>query len=755
MKQFLHKADSIRNVTELAAVVTNAAYYLGTVLKLWPTSPTGTTTVNNILEDNPGCGLRNNDTFNLALLGPPFNFSNFGGEATADWSVECLWDCTWKDNPYADTIYYFTDVKNPRVPFNIRISMPKVPVDLRCLDGCTDVQPPTLIDFQTFQPFDCSNYPGGSFLSCYINYALLYGDDIFLSNDVVFLSKSYFHLAVESCTLAILEPSLYPEGNCDQQRVNLRVFNPLLDPPFFSSLPSTTKLQGPGTEGVLGFSGIFGLRAPVKNRYPWLCSLRTTGYKSPHRCGVTLLSAPPKPTIFASAAHCNYICKDETNQVVDICCCRDPLSESSCSNSTFCGTTNSLQLANPQDLQIVCNITGQADTSSTRIRIREIRNHPNYKPLSKESINSGPIGGFDISVYIVDDIKFSAQLNPDYVWPACLPKSEESYLAGNRGILAGWNEPRPTQWISGLSLQEYINQDLIVNEALFERQPACSDPTWMRSNTYYPAGTVCYTEAAWAASIQFGLSGSGLVRPFISTTGTTHFSWIGPLSLSKGSDRSLISNSGNLIGYSSNPAVFTDAFCYLDWIAAQYGLSLPASYIKPSSCNIASGDKLAVNNANCLSRAFLFFDTTDTDQDKKCQFTPEFKKCQEYYNFIKYLPQQLQYRSNFYYCNNALGNPRLCANDCPGVDPNAVVVGGEAALFTLAAATSLAAPSLLEPALGAVAVAAGLGLGQFVMNRNRTLTPAGCPVGECRLQGSNRCCKLVPLRGRNLCPLAC
>jgi hypothetical protein len=49
--------------------------------------------------------------------------------------------------------------------------------------------------------------------------------------------------------------------------------------------------------------------------------------------------------------------------------------------------------------------------------------------------------------------------------------------------------------------------------------------------------------------------------------------------------------------------------------------------------------------------------------------------------------------------------PAVCANDCVGVDPNAVVVGGEAALFALPVAAAAAAeagvPGLLAPALGA------------------------------------------------------
>ena len=633
--------------------------------------------------------------------------------------------------------------------------MPKVPVDLRCLTNCTDtdVDPVRLKDFCTLQPVDCSNSPLGSFLGCYIYNDQYVSADIYRTDNGTFVSQKYFHLAVESCILAILQPAFYPDGNCDQLGVNLRVFNPLLPPPYLSNSLSTTRLQGPASEGVLAFGGLFGKEPPPKNRYPWLCSLRTAGYRGVHRCGVTLLSAPPKPTIFVSAAHCNYVCKDEKGQVVEICCCRSSTSEFSCSTSSFCGTSNSLQLANPQDLQIVCNILSQETLpqgigfpNATRLNILEIRNHPSYTPLEQGSLAGGPIGGSDISVYIVDDTSFS--VNADSIWPACLPKTEEEYIAGNRGILAGWNDPRPTYLIGGTNLQTYANQYQVIREALFERQPTCADPAWMNSNTYYPAGTVCYTEAAWAASVQFGLSGSGLVRPFTSSEGQEiRYSWIGPLSLSKGSDRTVGSDYGGLVDYSSNPAVFTDARCYLDWIAAQYGLSLPAGYTKPSSCGVASGEKLAVNNTNCLSRAIEFFQTSNLPE--KCNFTTGVsEKCSLYADFRNVLPL---YNLNFYYCINVLGQGAVCANDCPGVDPNAVVVGGEVALLSLAAAVAFG-PDLVSPALGAVVGVAGLGLGGVAMSRTGA---AVCPAGQCRAQLGRQCCTVVVRNGRRLCPLEC
>ena len=59
-----------------------------------------------------------------------------------------------------------------------------------------------------------------------------------------------------------------------------------------------------------------------------LCVFR--GFRGVHRCGVTLLSVPPKTTVLVSAAHCNYICKDSAGYPVETCCCRNITEPSTC-----------------------------------------------------------------------------------------------------------------------------------------------------------------------------------------------------------------------------------------------------------------------------------------------------------------------------------------------------------------------------------------------------------------------------------------
>jgi hypothetical protein len=475
--------------------------------------------------------------------------------------------------------------------------------------------------------------------------------------------------------------------------------------------------------------------------------LRTSGYNGIHRCGVTLLSGPPQKTIFVSAAHCNFVCKNAASQVVETCCCLEDKNQFSCKNSDFCGKDPKLILAEPGDLQIACNLTnletvpkGISPLEIILLNIEKIQNHENYDPTI------GPLGGYDISVYFVNDTDF--KMNKDYVWPACLPQPQNSYIPGNRGIIAGWKQPLPTYVYSPLTfISEYQNANLREREALYE-VVKCSDPKWMESNTYYPPGTVCYSDVALASSVQFGNSGSGIVKPFIYENKTvTRYSWAGALSLSKGADYPII---GVFIRdqklYSANPTVFTDARCYMSWIAAQYGLVLAEGFPVPDSCYQSSGSKENKENRNCRSRKILS-ELVVENYTSKCNFNADGAGCLLYgLSRLKPGPS-----SNFFYCNNTEGKEAVCANDCPGVDPNAVVVGGTALLLAPLAAATIVAPNLAGPALGAGSIFAAMGLGRVAMNERRT----ACPPGQCRALMAQRCCRLVPIRGQQLCPSFC
>jgi hypothetical protein len=177
----------------------------------------------------------------------------------------------------------------------------------------------------------------------------------------------------------------------------------------------------------------------------------------------------------------------------------------------------------------------------------------------------------------------------------------------------------------------------------------------------------------------------------------------------------------------------------MDWIAAQYDYILPEGYIIPSSCSQSSGSKHTTKKNSCRSRPFL----SKYGETSQCNFNDSVTECFLY----KYSQLNPPTHSNFFYCENTKGSLALCANDCPGVDPNAVVVGGtELILAPLAAA--IVAPSLLGPALGASSILAAIGLGGLSM-RN------ACSPGQCRSLITQRCCRLVPVRGQLMCPSFC
>ena len=57
----------------------------------------------------------------------------------------------------------------------------------------------------------------------------------------------------------------------------------------------------------------------------------------------------------------------------------------------------------------------------------------------------------------------------------------------------------------------------------------------------------------------------------------------------------------NQISYSSsNPGIFTDAYCYLPWIASMYGMKPPKDYTDKASCTETKGRRDAIHEARCV-----------------------------------------------------------------------------------------------------------------------------------------------------------
>ena len=88
-----------------------------------------------------------------------------------------------------------------------------------------------------------------------------------------------------------------------------------------------------------------------------------------------------------------------------------------------------------------------------------------------------------------------------------------------------------------------------------------------------------------------------------------------------------------------------------------------------------------------------------------------------------------RYSANTFYCVDTLGNLAGCANDCPGVDPAAIIVGGG----LLASASATAGTFGLPLLMGAGAGVGALGLGT---------TRAMCVSPWCSTR-SGQCCLLI------------
>ena len=159
----------------------------------------------------------------------------------------------------------------------------------------------------------------------------------------------------------------------------------------------------------------------------------------------------------------------------------------------------------------------------------------------------------------------------------------------------------------------------------------CRDPAWMMTGTreggtFYPAATECYRDPSQATCFFFGNSGSGVVRKFKhENEQEERFAFTGPLSMSKSCDSIYIFD--EQITYSSeNPGVFTDAYCYLPWIAGEYGMKLPESYTTKDTCSLTIGERDNIDKKVCFGQ-----DTENLNRGRclPCKDNPEeYYKCQ-------------------------------------------------------------------------------------------------------------------------------
>jgi len=495
-------------------------------------------------------------------------------------------------------------------------------------------------------------------------------------------------------------------------------------------------------------------RPPVKLfRSPWLCDLRTPGFRGRHRCGVTLLSGLEQvhDPILVSAAHCNSVCRDaDTQQPIEICCCLQTSDAGSCQEtSSFCPPSTVMDIAKPEEIIIVCDKNSlervpEVNTEELEVvlKVKKVVNHPKYK-------RGKPIDGYDIAVYHVEPNEIlKVQMRRKVILPACFPtntkaartKSVSSTTITKKTstattpspedepviLLKGFKDPTPTYKLKNnlnYTLNDYVNDNLLPVLLDFDKIK-CEDPRWMGSDTFYPQATVCY-KTIRENCVVFGNSGSPMVEEFLTEEGEKRFCWIGPLSLSKGCDQTEYKDGeprGRLKG--ENPAVFTDGHCYMDWIAEQYGKKPPRGWRKSSSCtNGGSGRKSEMNKEICRTNKNTICDFSQVDTRNK-----PWDACR--------LEAEEGFSYNAYTCLDSLGDLANCANDCKGVNANAIVAGGAAVGFAVA----ISGTTFGAPVGGMGLVAAG------AMN-------GGCLPGQCMRRG--RCCALVMRRGIPRCPGRC
>ena len=214
-------------------------------------------------------------------------------------------------------------------------------------------------------------------------------------------------------------------------------------------------------------------------------------------CEIYSTGPESSEVILVSAAHCNFVCKvifsgthihlltfaaskDEDDNVVEICCCRDPHLPESClprrpfddQRSSYCGREPSLRSAEPSEVNIVCSefsLVIQPEQVSVEkevvLKIRKITNFPGYQQGTNEDTGEnlkGPYAGGDIAVYhITSESKEKAKraMEGGTLSPACLP---ESSYTNPKGVFAAWLDQEPFYRLSTTDIEAYEKEYLTI-----------------------------------------------------------------------------------------------------------------------------------------------------------------------------------------------------------------------------------------------------------------------------------------------------
>ena len=356
----------------------------------------------------------------------------------------------------------------------------------------------------------------------------------------------------------------------------------------------------------------------TRNRYPWICSLRSKGVSSDHFCAVTLLSVPPKPTVIVGPAHCTFLCKNGKHRIPS-CCCRTDTTDCSDDVAT-CGQSPKVVEMEGEDAVVLCGeweigptpMEISKERYNVALNVLEIIRHPSF------DTEKGPIAGSDIAVFKVNDEKIRNDVTKKLkLNPACFSNREFS----PSGIQAGWSEPPPFPFLNKFApayagfyrdffKQWHYRMDIF---------PECEDPKnstfgplLCPSQTPYPPATVCAFDFAKQACFTPGESGS----PLMTQDRIKRFYIEGILSFVKGRGCDI---------FSTNPSAYTKLSCFLPWIAQQYGMDYEKEKETDPKCFQGTPGSIS-KNETCLQESRLI--NGKEEKIEKCQNTPS--SLQEY-----------------------------------------------------------------------------------------------------------------------------
>ena len=236
------------------------------------------------------------------------------------------------------------------------------------------------------------------------------------------------------------------------------------------------------------------------------------------------------------------------------------------------------------------------------------------------------------------------------IYPSCLPTSRPKNTS--HGVHSGWsnsppfyfvqsNAPLFTPYYRDYAKQWHYKMDFV----------ECEDPNSFESlvvnythkfpsNTFYPPGVVCAKETNNLLCPTSGESGSPLMTQD-NNDAFNRFTTDGILSFVKGCAEFFLGKyQGYLLpalnaltgitstdtklelagaGRTSNPLVYTKLYCYLPWIAEQYGLEYDGTTSDDQKCSFGSGDPEVKNPRICRNTPSTVREAQD-GTERECIF---------------------------------------------------------------------------------------------------------------------------------------